>query len=105
MGFGGTFLGDGGCDRVSLVGESYTFGTSLLQLSCCTSPLSAGCYPGYLCLRWGCPASVMLALWWADCMWVMSSGFCCRPLVGFGGCVAGVVPIWRGLVFSLSLWM
>ena len=26
-------------------------------------------------------------------------GFCCRPLLGFGGCVASVVPVWCGLVF------
>ena len=32
-----------------------------------------------------------------------SPGFCGRPLVGFSGCVVGVVPIWYGLAFSLSV--
>ena len=32
-----------------------------------------------------------------------SPGFCGPPLVGFGGCVADALPIWCGLVFSLSV--
>ena len=60
--FGELLLGDGGCDRMSLAGESYTFGTSLLEMSCCTSPFSAGCSRGNLCLGWRCPASVVHAL-------------------------------------------
>ena len=32
-----------------------------------------------------------------------SPGFCGQPLVRFSGCVASVVPIWCGLVFSLSV--
>ena len=36
---------EGGCDGMSLVGESETFGTSLLEMSCCTCRLLAGCFP------------------------------------------------------------
>ena len=42
---------------------------------------------GMSCIRRACPfgGQVVCGLW--------SPGFCGRPLVGFGGCVAGVVLI------------
>ena len=81
-----------GCDIMSLAGESYTFETSPLEMSCCTSPLLAGCSPGNLCLGWGCPASVVQALLvgrlcvvvvdWL--LWSTSGGVWC--LYGVGWC-------------------
>ena len=82
------FWRDGGCDRMSLAGESYTFGTSLLEMSCCTSPLSTGCSPGNRCLGWKCPTSVVRA--------ILVGGLCvgCRRL-------AFVVSLWWG---SVDVW-
>ena len=50
------------------------------------------------CLPWVgmsciCSGRIVCGLW--------PPSFCGRPLVGFGRCVASVMPIWCGLVFSL----
>ena len=69
--FGGAYLGDGGCDGMSLVGGPQTSGTSLLEMSCCTCPLTAGCSPGNFCLGWGCPGPSCVLFWWVGCVWVV----------------------------------
>ena len=53
---------------------------------------------GMSCVRRVCSfgGRVVCGLWWP--------GFCGRPLVGFRGCVASLVPICGGRFF-LSLWM
>ena len=76
---------------MSLVGESQTSGTSLLEMSCCTCPLTAGCSPGNFCLGWGCPASVVCAL--------LVGGLC----VGYGG-LAFVVGLWWGSADVWPVW-
>ena len=91
VGFLGDLLEDGGCDGMSLVGESQTSGTSLLEMSCCTCPLTAGCSPGNFCLGWGCPASVVCAL------------LVGRLCVGCGG-LAFVVGLWWGSADVWPLW-
>ena len=74
---------------MSLVGESDTFGTSLLEMSCCTSPPLAGCSSGNLWLEWGCPASVVHAL---------LVGRLCVSC----GCLVFVVGFWWG---SADVWL
>ena len=55
-------------------------------MSCCT--LSTGCSPGNICLRWGCPASVVRAL---------LVGGLCRGC----GCLASEVGLWW---HSVDVW-
>ena len=99
-GFLESIWGDNGCDRMSLTGESYTFRKAywrclavpvLFRLSV---PLAISALGGDV-LHPSCVLS-----WWTDCVWVVVAWLLWS---GFGGCVAGVVPIWCGLVFSLSV--
>ena len=100
--FWGTFLGDGECDRMA--GESCTLGTSLLGMSCYTSPPLAGRAPGDLCLGWECPASVARALfWWAGFVWVVVAELLWSASGGVRWMCGRVVPVLCGLVFSLSV--
>ena len=84
-------MGDGGCDGMSLGGESQTSGTSLLEMFCCTCPFTAGSSPGNSCLGWGCPASVVCAL------------LVGRLCVGCGG-LAFVVGLWWGSTDVWPVW-
>ena len=67
----------------------------------CTCRLSDGCSPWNLCLEWECPALCDLLVR-GLCVGCGRLAFVVSLLVGFGGCMASVMPIWRGLVFSLS---
>ena len=84
-------MGDGGCDGRSLGGESQVPGASLLEMSCCTCPPTAGCPPWEFMPWVGCPASVVRAL--------LVGGLC----VGCGG-LAFVVGLWWGSVDVWPVW-
>ena len=71
-----------------IAAESYTLGTSLLEMSCQTSPPLARCAFGNLCLGWECPASVVRA-------------FLVGSLCGGCGCLAFVVGLRWG---SVDVW-
>ena len=96
LGGGGGYLGDGRCDGRSLGGVPDLWykpaGDVLLYQSSYgwVFPWEFLPWVGMSCVRCVCSfgGRVVCGLWWP--------GFCGRPLVGFRGCVASVVPIWCG---------
>ena len=95
-------MGDGGCDGRSLGGESQVSGASLLEMSCCTCPLTAGCSPGNSCLGWDVLHPSCVLFWWAGCVWVVVAWLLWSASGGVpwmcGQC--GAHMVWVG-VFSL----
>ena len=100
--FGGRIWGMCGCDGRSLRGESLASGASLLEMSCCTCPLTAGCSPGNSCLGWDVLRPSCVLFWWAGCVWVVVAWLLWSASGGVpwmcGQC--GAHMVWVG-VFSL----